>query len=313
MHTLLVAGRKHCAEVGTQLGTKVSLCRFYFTYGDKDNSNREPQFDVSLEGTVVYQLAAGWSKLSDWTWDVRYSDSLVYVGDGAATACFHNSGHGNPSVSTFELLQVKNDSYSWGTDELILKTIKRISCGSPIDGPKFNYSADPWGGNRYWTRDDSIRGEAVIDTLTTDEPIKNSNLSPFYFPEGLYQSARITNKTGVPLSYTYSVVSGQNYSIWLHLAEISPDVTESGQRQFNVSVNGRNLFPWLESVDIVDLAEDSYSAYFLNDTIEVSGNTLTLTFTPIEGTILVNGFEIYQVIPTDYVTRVQEGRFSTKV
>ncbi|KAG0561915.1 hypothetical protein KC19_9G103000 [Ceratodon purpureus] len=290
-------GPENCYNVSVPNGQY--LIRMYFSFGDKDNSGREPEFEVSIEGTLVYTLNRGWSTVVD----DEYADSLAHILDGAATVCFHSSGHGNPVVASIEILQVLDNAYDMGTSfpstNFILRTVKRVSAGAEKSGYGSSLQADPWGGDRYWATDQTLftPGSAVSVQTTVSNITKYSN-PPNVYPQAIYQSATTTGPTN-KLSYTIPVTPNQNYSVWLHFAEIEPDITGPNMRVFSVSANGQPLFP---VVDIVKMAGGSLTALVLNATVLVEGRTLTLTFEPLAGTISVNAFEVYQLITREQPT-----------
>ncbi|KAJ7247111.1 hypothetical protein O6H91_Y427000 [Diphasiastrum complanatum] len=287
-------GAENCYNISVPIGRY--LMRFFFTFGEVDNSNTEPQFDVSLEGTLTFPLQPGWSSY----YDQAYPDALVYVDDGAATACFHSSGHGNPAVVSLEILQINELAYELGypwTLYVILKTVKRVSCNALETGYGIDLDADPWGGDRFWGSDIDLNKGASTPLKTTAH-ITNCCGAPNFYPEVLYQSAATTG-VGENLYYSFQVEPNQNYSIWLHFAEISPNITQKGQRIFQILVNDQPLFM---GVDIVGYSGGPFTAIVLNKTIFVEGRTLTLTLKPVQGGILINGFEIYQLVPMEYTT-----------
>ncbi|KAL3693185.1 hypothetical protein R1sor_006836 [Riccia sorocarpa] len=281
------------------------LFRFFFSYGDADNSNREPQFDVSLEGTLAYSLKPAWSQVDD----TSYSDSLVFVDDGTATTCFHSTGHGNPAVVTIEILQLYDEAYDLGlgaeNHRYLLNAVARVSCSAVKDAYGTSMNADPWGGDRYWSADFYKYEGTSVDYIDTKEPIRLANIRPQFYPEAIYQGAVITNYGG-SVSYAFPIETSQNYSIWLHFAEIDPTVTAAGQRVFDVLYNDEVLFA---NVDIYDIAGGSNTAVVLNKTLLVDGKTLILKFQPKAGVnygILVCAIEVYQVVQREFPTKVSD-------
>ena len=279
----------------------------YFSYGVMDNNGMEPEFEVSIEGTLVYTQTQGWSS----NVDNEYVDSLVHILDGAATVCFHSSGHGNPVVASLEVLQILDNAYSMGTafpaNNFVMRTVKRVSAGALSSGYGSDLQADPWGGDRYWATDQTLftPGSAVT-VQTTQSNITGYNNPPNDYPQAIYQSATTTGPNN-KLSYTIPVTPNANYSVWLHFAEIEPDITGPNERVFSVQANGLDLFP---VVDIVKMAGAPLTALVLNATVLVEGRTLTLTFGPLAGTISVNAFEIYQLVPRELPTATLNGMIS---
>lgn len=234
--------------------------------------------------------------------DNEYADSILHITDGAATACFHSSGHGNPVVASLEILQIYDDAYNLGPManlNVIMRTVKRVTAGAQQSGYGANLQADPWGGDRYWATDQTIfTPGSHASVIRTQRNISKFSTPPNIYPQAIYQSATTTLPMN-QLSYTIPVQPNQNYSIWIHLAEIDPYITSSNERIFDVLVNGAPLF---QAVDIVMMAGAQYTALILNKTILVEGRTLTISFVPLAGAISVNAFEVYQIIMTEYPT-----------
>ncbi|XP_024367592.1 receptor-like protein 4 [Physcomitrium patens] len=290
----LSGGGENCYNITVPVGHY--LIRLYFTFGQEDNASREPQFDVSIEGTLVYSLLPGWS--SD---DNNYQDSLAFVNDGAATICFHSSGHGNPAVASIEVLQIFNQAYNRGfnvSHEFIMRSVKRVSAGAEKSGFGSDFLADPWGGDRYWESDISLflPGSAV-NPISTNLTINNAAVYPNIYPQAIFQTATSANP-GQSLSYTLPVEPNLEYSIWFYFAELATFV-DTGDRVFDVLVNEQKVFA---NVDIMAWAQGAFSALILNTTVLVEGKTLTVTFNPIIGNIAVNAFEVYALVPTEVQT-----------
>lgn len=292
---MLSDGSENCYNLTLPNGHYV--IRIFFAFGQVDNSNKEPLFDISLEGTLVHSLKQGWS----FTADLSYAEFRTFITDEAATACFHSTGHGNPSVLSVEALQILEDAYDIKEKFTILKTVKRISCGSNESKYGFDYNANTWGGDRYWETDKGL-DMGFSTSLSTTRSIQRASEAPNLVPEAVYQSAS-TTKPGSELTFIFEVESNQNYSMWFYFAEIDSGVTEAGQRIFDIAVNGNPIF---SEFDIIGQAGNAFTGIVRNSTIQVAGKIMTLTFSPRQGGILINGFEIFQVIRTEYATLKQE-------
>ncbi|CAM6108557.1 unnamed protein product [Calypogeia fissa] len=294
-------GPNNCYNISVPSGHY--LIRFFFGYGQADNGGREPQFDVSVEGTLGFALKPGWSSIDD----TRYADALIFIDDNAAMACFHSTGHGNPAVVTLEIMQLYENAYDQGfgpqNHKFLLIATARVSCGATKPAYGTDLGADPWGGDRYWSQDVVYIYEGIsVSSLSTLVPIRNTNIPPNFYPEKIYQGATITTGAGT-VSYAFPIEPSQNYSIWLHFAEIDTSITAAGQRVFNVLYNDRMLY---QNVDIWTLAGGANAAVVLNQTVLVDGKTLTLTFEPVQGDILVSAIEVYQIMERELPTQTQE-------
>ncbi|MCO5554916.1 hypothetical protein L7F22_008454 [Adiantum nelumboides] len=284
-------GPENCYNLTVRNGHYV--IRIFFAYGQVDNSNKEPLFDISIEGTLVHSLKQGWSL----TPDLSYAEFRAFITDGAATICFHSTGHGNPSVLSIEVLQILDDAYDIEQKFIILKTVQRISCGSRESRFGVDYSASVWGADRFWATDKDL-DMGLATTISTTRSIQHASDAPNLVPQAVFQTASQTSAASA-LTYILDVESNQNYSIWFYFAEIDPSVTEREQRIFDILVNGIPIF---NEFDIIGKAGSPYTGVILKAFLPIDGKVLTLKFNPLRGGILINGFEIFQVIRTEFKT-----------
>lgn len=291
----LLDGGENCYNITVPVGHY--LIRLFFTFGQQDNAGREPQFDVSIEGTLVYSMLGGWSKDDD-----NYQDSLAFINDGAATICFYSSGHGNPAVASIEVLQIFNQAYQRGynaSQDLIMRTVKRVSAGAAKSGFGSEFHADPWGGDRYWESDVSLfLAGSAVHQIFINKTVNNAAVYPNIYPENIFQTATATDP-GQSLSYTLPVEPNLQYSIWIYLAELADEYVGPTARVFDIVINDKKVFA---SVDVVAWARGPLNALILNTTMLVEGRILTITFNPIRGNIAVNAFEVYALVPTEKPT-----------
>ncbi|XP_043690437.1 receptor-like protein 4 [Telopea speciosissima] len=276
--------------------------RIFFALVQEPYFQNEPLFDVSVEGTQIYSLPSGWSTEDE----ESFAEALVFVSNGSVSTCFHSTGHGDPAILSLEILQVDDKAYYFGPlwgEGLILRTVKRVSCGN--ENPEYDedYGGDPWGGDRFWSPLNTF-GQYSDKILSTVNSIKQASVSPNYYPEKLYHTALVSTDSQSDLSYTIDVDPTRNYSIWLHFAEIDSAITGEGQRVFDILINGDTVF---NDVDIIQLSGSSNTALVLNKTVAVNGRTLTVTIHPTEGNhSIINAIEVFEVIPVESKTLAQE-------
>ncbi|XVF25767.1 hypothetical protein REPUB_Repub13aG0241900 [Reevesia pubescens] len=276
--------------------------RIFFGLVAQPEFDNEPLFDVSVEGTLIHSLKSGWTSHDDQV----FAEALVFLLDGTVSICFHSTGHGDPAIISIEILQIDDKAYYFGPDwgkGVVLKTTSRLTCGT--SKPRFNadYSGDHWGGDRFWL---PIRtfGQNADEPRSTESSIKQTSDAPNFYPEALYQSAVVSTDSQPNLVYTMDVDPNKNYSIWLHFAEIDASITGSGQRVFDVLINGDTVF---EHIDVVDMSGDRYTALVLNTTVALSGRTLTITLRPKNGNhAILNAIEVFQVIAAESKTSSEE-------
>ncbi|XP_039130812.1 receptor-like protein 4 [Dioscorea cayenensis subsp. rotundata] len=218
--------------------------------------------------------------------------ALVFVTSTSIAICFHNTGHGDPSVLSIEILQVDDNAYSFDpTHEkgTVLRTVKRLTCG--IGKPAFDedYDKDHWGGDRFWLGVKTFDQGSDME-ISTESKIIQASLPPNFYLERLYQSAIVSNDRQPEISFQMEVDPNKNYSIWLHFAEIDPRITKEGQRVFDILFNGDLKF---NDVDVIQMAGKQFAALVLNRTIAVTGRTLTVTLRPANGShAIINAIEV---------------------
>ncbi|XP_074565406.1 receptor-like protein 4 [Curcuma longa] len=275
--------------------------RVFFALIADPGFGNEPIFDISVKGTQIYSLKPGWSNVDDQS----FVEAFVFVTDSSLAACFHSTGHGDPSVLSIEILQVDDNAYSfaslWGK-WTVLRTAKRLTCGSAKSAFDEEYGSSQWGGNRFWL------GTSIFpdsgQPISTNHSITQTAISPNFYPEKLYQSAIVGDDEQPDLSFQMEVNPNRNYSIWFHFSEIDPNITGGGQRVFDILINGDIVF---ENVDIFRRMGGNYAALVLNKTVEVTGRTLIITLRTIHGShALINAIEIFELILAESRTSVVE-------
>ncbi|CAI9787938.1 unnamed protein product [Fraxinus pennsylvanica] len=305
----LSEGPENCYNINSVPHGHYSV-RIFFGLVAEPSFDNEPLFDVSIEGALIYSMPPGWSNHDD---ERAFVEAFIFLKDGTASLCFHSTGHGDPAILAIEILQVDNNAYYFGPgygQGVILRTDRRVSCGSR--DPKFgvDYSADRWGGDRFWNSIQTFE-ESSDRAISTTNSIKQASKSPNFYPEALYQTALVSSDSQPDLIYTAEVEPNRNYSVWLHFAEIDPSVTAAGQRVFDISINGDVSFP---AVDIVDMAGGINSALVLNTTVALSGRTLTITMHPTKGShAIINAIEIFELVMAASKTLQDEVRALQKL
>ena len=276
--------------------------RMFFGLLERLGNSSEPLFDISIEGTQVHSLKSGWTTQDDQV----FAEALVFLTNDSVSICFHSTGHGDPVILSIEILQIDDKAYyfvpQW-SQGIMLRTVKRLSCGFGQSRFGVDYGGDPRGGDRFWQRIKGF-GQYSDEPRSVETRIKQASLPPNFYPAALYQSAVVSTESQPDLTYTLEVDPNRNYSIWLHFAEIENSVTDAGQRVFDIIINGDVAF---SDVDIVKLSGDRYTALVLNKTVTVDGRTLTITLSPKEGGAIINAIEIFEVIMAESKTLSEEG------
>jgi hypothetical protein len=277
--------------------------RIFFGLVAQARATNEPLFDISIQGTQIYTLKPGWTTQDD----QAFTEAQVFLMDRTVSICFHSTGHGDPAILSIEILQIDSKAYYFGSNwsqEIILRTVKRLSCGFGQSKFGVDYGADPLGGDRFWQHTKTF-GQDSDRPRSVETRIKKTSLAPNFYPETLYRSALVSTSSQPDLSYTLDVDPNKNYSIWLHFAEIDNSVHSIGQRVFDIMINGDVAF---RDVDIVKLSGDRFTALVLNKTVPVNGRSLAITLRPKEGSLAtITAIEILEVIVPESKTLSDEG------
>ncbi|XP_066397775.1 receptor-like protein 4 [Miscanthus floridulus] len=277
--------------------------RLFFALLDNPNLDSEPIFDVSVEGTLFSSLLLGWSSDDEKT----FAEALVFVQDSSLSVCFHSTGHGDPSILSIEVLQIDDNAYNFGPPwgkGAVLRTAKRLKCGSGKPAFDEDLNGIRWGGDRFWLGLQTLSSSSDDQSISTENVIAETLLAPNFYPQSIYQSAIVGTDRQPSLSFEMDVTPNKNYSIWLHFAEIDNGVTAEEQRVFDVLINGDTAF---KDVDIIRMTGERFTALVLNKTVVVSGKTLKIILQPVKGThAIINAIEVFEIIPAEKKTLPQE-------
>ncbi|XP_076908124.1 receptor-like protein 4 [Bidens hawaiensis] len=298
------SGKKNCYNIpgGSSVPSKTELLpgRYYlrtFTVYDNYNGKRHsPSFDLSVEGTLVF------SWRSPWEHDGVYTDIIFNTSDGQADVCFYSIATDSPVISSLELIRIEPDSYSYesgsgsgstGTDSTILVNYGRVSCGSNRWGPGVDVFGRAWEPDRKYRSRNSVG----IKSVTAVRNVKNSGISPNYFPSKLYDSAVTLTGKG-DLEYELPVDAKLDYLVWLHFAEIDVSVNRKEKRVFDVYINDINVTRIDIFKEVGGFAAYSYHYVARN----LSGSPLTVKLVRVVGSPLICGLENYAIVPVEIMT-----------
>ena len=188
----------------------------------------------------------------------------------------------------------------------MLRTAKRLTCGSGKPAFDEDLNGIHWGGDRFWLGLKTLSSSSDDQTISTENVIAETLLAPNFYPQRMYQSAIVGTDRQPSLSFEMDVTPNKNYSVWLHFAEIENGITAEEQRIFDVLINGDTAF---KDIDIIRMTGERFTALVLNKTIAVSGTTLQITLQPVEGTrAIVSAIEVFEIIPAEMKTLTEEGR-----
>ncbi|KAF8671385.1 hypothetical protein HU200_050099 [Digitaria exilis] len=245
--------RKYCYTMNVRNRTRY-LVRATFLYGNFDNSNVYPKFDISLG-------ASPWSTIviDDATTPV-VEEAIILAAAPTLSVCLSNASTGQPFISTLELRQF-NGSLYYTTDEtrFFLALSARINFGAESND-SVRYPDDPF--DRIWESDSVRRANYLVDVapgterISTTKPIFVSvNEEP---PEKVMQTA-VVGQDG-SLNYRLDL-EGFPANAWgvSYFAEIE-DLAPNETRKFKLEVPG---MPALSkpTVDVEENAQGKYRLY----------------------------------------------------
>lgn len=243
-----------------------------------------------------------------------YSDLFFYHEEPNFDLCFYSIATDSPVVGSIELTQIDTNAYpfnySKNSSDYILINYGRFSSGSDQWGPGFSNDTDIFG--RTWQSDAKFLVQSVpmangatIQPISTFQNIAGVEKSPNYFPEKLYKTAvTASGNEGGVLEYEFLVDAKLDYLMWFHFAEIDVNVTNVGQRVFDVIVNGEN-------VNRVDLYKEvgGFAAYDWSYVVKnLSIVTLSVRLESVVGAPIICGIENYAIVPVDIRTVSDQGR-----
>jgi hypothetical protein len=117
------SGVRNCYKINVTSGTKY-LIRTTFYYGNYDNQNKPPQFDLHI-GANVWDTVKFTNLSYIKTSEIIYTPSLDYI-----QLCLVNTGKGTPFISAIELRTLNNDTYVTHSAKSVLLEFLRLGIGS---------------------------------------------------------------------------------------------------------------------------------------------------------------------------------------
>ncbi len=167
-----------------------------------------------------------------------------------------------------------------------------VSSSTPTPTPTPTSTPTPEAGSVQINSGGSAASPFVVDTdysggavgLSTTSTIDTSGISD-PAPQAVYQ----TNRIGASFSYSMpNLTPGTSYTVQLDFAETY--WTQTGQRVFNVAINGQEVLTNFDIIAAAGAADKAVDELF-TATADSSG-TITIQFTSVVDNAQVNGVEI---------------------
>nr|CAB3462379.1 unnamed protein product [Digitaria exilis] len=303
--------RRSCYTLRPVIAGGRYLVRATFYYGNYDDLNKLPTFDLHLgvnRWVTVNVTAAG---------EVYIFEAVVVSPEEFFQVCLVNRGLGTPFISGLDLRPLQDDMY---TDATVNQSLALLNYRRPAATYSFNrfhfwrpastyrvfrYPFDPY--DRLW---ESYGDIDAWTNITSSTAVDISNISSFHRPSKILWSAA-TPLNGTRMDFTWGVDDSINndntsYLLMLYFAEVQR-LPSNALRQFDILVdnatwNGSQGYsPKYLSAELVKRMVPGSSQH----TVSLVATT-DATLPPI-----LNALEIYSVLPmTELATNGADGEAS---
>ncbi|KAG8376511.1 hypothetical protein BUALT_Bualt09G0071000 [Buddleja alternifolia] len=243
---------KYCYTLNVVSRTRY-LLRVSFLYGDFDNNNVYPKFDVSFGPTHWATIV-----ISDAN-TIEIEELIFLATDPTISVCLSNATTGQPFISTLELRQFNGSIYfNQFENQFFLSVSARINFGAESDAP-VRYPDDPF--DRMWQSDLVKKANYLVDVAPGTERISTKMPIDVSTDERPPQKVMQTAVVGRNGSLTYRMnLDGFPANGWAftYFAEIE-DLGPSDTRKFRLVLPGA---PDLSKA-IVNIQENAQGKYRL--------------------------------------------------
>ncbi|AET01560.2 LRR receptor-like kinase [Medicago truncatula] len=266
------SGVRNCYRINVTSGTKY-LIRASFYYGNYDDLNDPPQFDLHFGANVWDTVKFPNASRMRFN-EIIYSPSQDYI-----QPCLVNTGQGTPFISAIELRPLNNETYVTSS---VLSLFNRCNLGSITD-IEYRYKDDVY--DRMWFSYELIDWRRLSTSLNNDHLVQN-----IYKPPTIVMSTAATPvNASAPLQFHWSSNNeNDQYYLYIHFNEVE-ELAANETREFNITVNDKLWFgpvtPIYRTPDLIFSTEPLRRA----ETYQISlSKTKNSTLPPI-----LNAFEIY--------------------
>ncbi|XP_057984361.1 LRR receptor-like serine/threonine-protein kinase IOS1 [Hevea brasiliensis] len=275
-------GSRNCYDL-TLTGATKYLIRATFMYGNYDNLNQLPVFDLHIGPNkwVTVKILNASIPVSE---ELIYDPPLKYL-----YICLVNTNSQTPFISALELRPLKNTTYVTQSAGALALFIARLDIGS-ITNQKVRYPDDVY--DRLWYPYHLIQFTDISTNLSVD---LGSNSNDYHPPSIVMRSASTPANSSIPLniSVTGGEVEYNNYQFYLymHFAEVVKHEANQS-REFNISLQNGTIWYgpvtplYLYSLTVYSMLAlpGEIASFFLS---KVGGSTLPP---------LLNALEAYYVV-----------------
>ncbi|KAJ1390945.1 Malectin-like carbohydrate-binding domain [Sesbania bispinosa] len=222
-------GVRNCYRINVASGTKY-LIRATFYYGNYDDLNKVPQFDLHLGAnfwdTVKFPNASR-TTISEIV-HTPLSQNYIHL-------CLVNTGAGTPFISAIELRILNNNTYNTNTTAS-LSLLGRYDIGS-ITNLEYRYKDDVY--DRIWMP--YVFEGWTPKSTSYNNPLQLNDYEP---PAVVMNTAATPVNASAPLELSWDpdtdIVNEKLY-IYMHFNEIEK-LPEKETREFNILINGYHWY-----------------------------------------------------------------------
>lgn len=218
------SGVRNCYKINVNIGLQY-LIRASFYYGNYDNLNDPPQFDLHFGPNIwdTVNLLSNTSRIT--IKEIIYIPSKDYI-----QPCLVNTGNGTPFISAIELRILNNDSYiRESIKPVVLSLFRRYDLGS-ITNLEYRYKDDVY--DRIWSPYESSSDWRRLSTSLSNDDQTD------YKPPAIVMSTAITPvNASAPLQFSYDADNvNDKYYNYLHFNEVEK-LTGNETRAFDITLN----------------------------------------------------------------------------
>ncbi|KAM3747470.1 hypothetical protein ACB098_05G037600 [Castanea mollissima] len=290
-------GKKNCYTLKPEQGKNNNyLIRAFFYYGNYDNMNKIPKFDVYVGvnyWTTVEPSAVNRAVFPDMI-HVPTSD-IIFV-------CLINTGSGIPFISALELRPLDKSLYPF--DFGALHNGWRYNRGTTVGNEFVRYKSDAY--DRFWYS---------VSTLSNWVPINNSLAIDIQGSNDSYKPPSEVLRTAFQPPSGYHALlydlnnSGDNFKCYVcfHFAEIA-ELKQGKKREFIISVNGGTYTSKPITLDHFKPLSICLNQIFQGHFSFSINATMGSDLPPI-----LNAFESYNVISPFYLFNATDSRDVTAI
>ncbi|GMH10103.1 hypothetical protein Nepgr_011944 [Nepenthes gracilis] len=245
--------RKYCYTLNVTSRTRY-LVRATFLYGNFDNNNVYPKFDISLDATP-------WSTIVISDANTAEVREMIFLAlDPTISVCISNATTGQPFISTLELRQFNGSMYDTDFEnQCYLSVSARINFGAPDETP-VRYPDDPF--DRIWESDSVKIANYLVDVAAGTERVSTKNSIFVDRDDRPPQKVMQTAVVGTTGSLTYRLnLDGFPGAGWAstYFAEIQ-DLAPNDVRKFRLILREQPELSRLV-VNILENAEGKFRLY----------------------------------------------------